>query len=198
MQTMNRATRRNLMLALTLAMLATATVGCSSEQLAQLQRERETLIGEQNIVAESINQQQTTVNQLRARAATMPADAPERKRIERDTATQQKLIDKQRKVYDEYAGKVIAADQAMDAILKGDRDSFTNAVATLPYGAWIALVGSLGWGVYERVRLGRTQQKAAQIVKSIDVAFPDKTEEQKLKLAAVQDTDTKAFVEKVK
>lgn len=81
----------------------------------------------------------------------------------------------------------------------GDTSELAKLVGQLPYiGPWAGLAVTLLGYLRLRGKNGELIQQAGQIVKSIDEAFPNKSEAQKNALDAVQDTDTKALVAKLK
>jgi hypothetical protein len=79
----------------------------------------------------------------------------------------------------------------------------TGAAVGIPGAGAIALVASLVGtflGVYNERRRASVPLRSAltQVVQSVEEAFPDRTEQQKAKLASVQDHSTRQIVRRIK
>lgn len=96
-----------------------------------------------------------------------------------------------------------AADKAKPAVDAGQKLAEGAAGLGIPYaGAIRTILGlvSFGLGKYHERRTGTTPLNTAlaQVVQSVETAFPNKTPEQKTALAAVQDQATKNLVTQIK
>jgi len=95
------------------------------------------------------------------------------------------------------AEKVLAqVNAAIEAAQTGNLNTpvLRDALSGIPYGPLILAIAGAGYGVWRRLREAELAKAAKQIVNSVDEAFPAKTDEQKLKLASVQDEATRALV----
>ena len=73
------------------------------------------------------------------------------------------------------------------------------AVAAVPYGSLALAVAGIVWGLAKHVQAGKiltegqqVQTAFAQVVKALDSALPQPTDQQKAAIASVLDTDAKA------
>ena len=166
-------------LLLTLALVA----GCETVNLQDVREEaRAVLVASTQAAAEL----QTDIDKL-------AQDDPVRKALEKRLADFQRAAVKAQEFVDR-------ADAAIAAIEKGeyDRDSIAGLLKDVPYGGLAASVIGIGFGIWQRMKKKQVARALTQVVNSVEAALPIKTEDQKSKMAAVQDTDTKAMVVAIK
>lgn len=87
------------------------------------------------------------------------------------------------------------ADGILRAAESGDLSGLGNIPVVGPYAGLAVAVGGFVWQFARRVR----ERKALkQVVASVEAAFPEKSPEQKLAMAAVQDETTRRIVHELK
>jgi soluble lytic murein transglycosylase-like protein len=166
--------------------------GCTTDQLAQYQQIRD------EVEVRRVATTQAAAD-VEAEIAKLPPNDPVRKALEKSVATMNKYV-AQADTYLRTADAVVAAAGS------GDTSAVVEAVRSVPVvGQYAGLLALLGTFVYQQIKLTQKRREGEvlvkaneQVVKSVEAAFPIKTEEQKLKLASMQDTQTQAIVTEIK
>lgn len=185
--------------------------GCelSPEQMAEYQTQRQRAVDVRNATTQKIADLEQASADVKAELANLPANDPVRPMVERSVKSLDSLVEQAKKSI-AVTDRVIAG---IDAATSGDVSGVGEAIRDIPvvgpYAGLIVLLMGLGKKWYDdsqkkkvitdqQVKLDELDAIARQLVKSVEVAMPVKTESDKLKLAAVQDTTTKQFVDAVK
>lgn len=123
--------------------------------------------------------------QLDAEIAKLPAGDPVRKNYEKQRQSIAKAV-------------AIASGLIDSAETGGLSPELVKAVSDVPvvgkYASLALLLGSVGYGIYQRRQKAKLDKALTQVVRSVDTAFPNKTTDEKLAMAAVQDEDTRKVV----
>ncbi len=177
---------RNILLLVVLMMVATLAIGCSAEQLDQLQAERQTVTEVRNATTQA-------AADLQAEIATLPPDDPVRKATEKKLVKLNEVLAK----IDLYLPKI---DAAIAAAGTGDftGPSMREAVRDIPYGGLVLTVFGIGYGIFQRMQKDKERKALTQVVNGIDVAMPTKSEPVKAALESAQDASTKVRVAEIR
>jgi predicted lysophospholipase L1 biosynthesis ABC-type transport system permease subunit len=123
--------------------------------------------------------------QLDAEIAKLPAGDPVRKNYEKQRQAVARAI-------------AIASGLIDTADTGGLSPELVKAVSDVPvvgkYASLALLLGSVGYGIYQRRQKAKLDKALTQVVQSVETAFPNKTSDEKLAMAAVQDEDTRKAV----
>lgn len=138
-----------------------------------------------NRVKQEQDQFRITLAQVEAYVKTLPVGSPERR-------MQEQLVEK--------LEKGIAVHEAwLKAQESGDTSDLAKLIGELPYvGGWGGFAVALLGYFYQKRQKNQILDQAGQIVRSWEVAVPEKTPEVKSALSGVQDAATKLLVSKLK
>ena len=103
-----------------------------------------------------------------------------------------------RKTWESKRSVLLKGLNVANAVIDEDPLELREAVKDIPYGSLIVGLGGLAWGLYQRAKRARDRKALTQVVESVEAAFPEKTDEQKLILSSVQDRDTQQTVNALK
>jgi hypothetical protein len=163
-------TNRLLLIPAALVLFA-AGCGLTAQQVADVKADRDALVA--------------VLPQLDAEIAKLPPGDPVRKNYEKQRQSIARAV-------------AIASGLIDTADTGGLSPELVKAVSDVPvvgkYASLALLLGSLGYGIYQRRQKARLDRALTQVVQSVDTAFPNKTVDEKLAMAAVQDEDTRKVV----
>jgi hypothetical protein len=143
---------------------AVAHMACSPAQV-------DSWLGAKKQIDTEISVQKASVEQMRARAATMPSDAPGLKQVQDGLAKADATLSSLQK---QSAALDVAINEVLAGQLsgKGVGDLISQIPGVGPYGTLIALAASSLWGAYER---NARRTTAAQIASAWHAEGPTGT-----------------------
>jgi hypothetical protein len=165
-------TMKRLILIIVLSFCAAGVTACTSEQL-------------QRQAAEARKYYAPTtqaVTDLETEIATLPPGDPVRVKAEAKLAQAQKYL------------------AILDAIIRAgesgkfDSPELRGAVSAIPYGGLVIGVGGILVAWFQRVQAQKNAKALDQVVAGFDAVMPEKTEQAKLTMSAVQDESTRKLV----
>ncbi len=160
--------------------------GCSTQDLARLQAARATTVT-------AVDQARQARAALQQQITALPADDPVRKAAEPQLARLDTLIAKTERYLSVLDGVIQSAQtNQIDPSLQ-------SAVASIPYGSLALAAVGIVWGLVKHLQAGKTlaegedaQSAFAQMVKALDAALPQPTDQQKAAIASVLDSEVKS------
>ena len=166
--------------------LCAVVIGCTAQDLAQLQSTRDQTVAE-------INQAVQSEAALKQQAAALPASDPVRTGLDSQLSKLDALIARGQQY-------LPILDAAIHSAQSASIDpSIQSAVAAIPYGSLALAVAGIVWGLVKHLQAGKTlaegeqvQTAFAQMVKALDAALPQPSDQQTAAIASVLDTDAKA------
>ena len=172
--------------------LAGSSLGCTAQDLAQLQQARDQ-------TAATLQQAQSAHDQIQQQLTTLPTTDPVRRQL-------QPLLDQLDQIITKAQTYLPLLDATIKSAQSGQIDpSMQQAVSVIPYGSLaLAFVGVV-FGVIKHVQAGnlagqhqQIQKAFQQVVTAMDAAIPAPNPEQKAKVEGVLDSDVKARVAAVR
>jgi hypothetical protein len=120
-----------------------------------------------------------------AEIAKLPADSDLRK-----------FLEKHRK---EIVDSLKISNGLLDSASQGHvTEDLKASVSQIPYASLVLTVAGIAYGFYERRQKAKLHEATTQIVQSVEAAFPNKTADEKMAMASVQDAATRKLVSGMK
>jgi hypothetical protein len=171
------------------ALIAAVPTGCTADQ----RQDAATKYADARVKLDAVRAPTTQmIADFEAEAAKLPVGDPARVFIEKNAAATRLRL----KQIDDTLAKV---DAGVSALQTGDVSGLTALLGGLPgVGRYASLAVLLGMYLKRTMDAANAQRATEQVIRSVEAAIPEKSEEQKKAMAAVQDANTKALVERIK
>jgi hypothetical protein len=160
-------------------------IGCTADQIAKAKQSRDA-------AQVTVNATTQAVAELKADVAAMPADAPGRDKVLAGIAKGEKIIADAQKAVD-------TASAAIKSVETGQLDpALTGSLAGVPYGSYIALAATLGFGLYKTVKASNLDDALTKVVHSWEAVGTPLSDSEKAAVAGIQGPDVTALVHEIK
>jgi hypothetical protein len=160
-------------------------IGCTADQIAKAKASRDA-------AQLTVNATTQAVKELKADVAAMPADAPGRDKVLAGITKGEKVIADAQKAVD-------AATAAINSAESGQLDpNLAGTLVGVPYGSYIALAATLGFGLYKTVKASNLDDALTKVVHSWEAVGSPLSDSEKAAVAGIQGPDVTSLVHDIK